>query len=418
MAWNDPQWGKKNDGPPDLDKIWRDVNAKISKMLGRKPRLPGNPGNPAKKVSIIVAIVVALWIASGVYSVGPGERGIVLVLGKYAGTALPGVGWHLPYPIASVETVNVDDIHTTTIGYRESTDNKIPKESLMLTADNAMVDLQFSVQYTIKDPEAWLFNDRSPDEAVRQASESVMNTLVGKSTLNDILYGNHDSLAAHATQRLQELVDYYGTGVSISKVALQSVQAPPDAQPVFDDTAKILQDNEKLKQTAQAYAGTVIPEAKGIAAKLQTEAEAYQQTTIATATGDAERFEKILDQYHKAPQVTRERLYLDTMQHILSNATTIVTDGSKTGGRQTFYLPLDKLMSLPNTPVGKTPSTPLPPPAPAGVAPVTDAVPVVIKPISADVPQTDTSQTEAPQTVNTREEARVDMHSRDREDRP
>ena len=412
MAWNDPQWGKKNDGPPDLDKIWRDVNAKISKMLGRKPRLPGKPDNPAKKISIAVAVIAALWIASGVYSVEPGERGIVLVLGKYAGTALPGVGWHLPYPMASVEAVNVDDTHTTSIGYRESTDNKIPKESLMLTADNAMVDLQFSVQYTIKDPEAWLFNDRSPDEAVRQASESVMNTLVGKSTLNDILYGNHDSLAARATQRLQELMDYYGTGVSISKVALQSVQAPPDVQPAFDDTAKVRQDNEKLRQAAQAYAGTVIPEARGIAAKLQTEAEAYRQTTIATATGDAERFEKILDQYHKAPQVTRERLYLDTMQHVLSNATTIVTDGSKTGG-QTFYLPLDKLMSLPNTPAGKTPSTPLPPPAPAETAPVTDAVPVVIKPVSADAPQTD-----APQIVNTREEARVDMHSRDREDRP
>lgn len=403
MAWNDPQWGKKNDGPPDLDQIWRDVNAKINKMLGRKPNPVGKPTHPAKKIAIALTVVLLAWLASGIYSIDPGERGVVLVFGKYAGTALPGIGWHLPYPMASVEPVNVDEIHTTTIGYREATDNKVPKESLMLTADHAMVDVQFAVQYTIKSPESWLFNDRSPDEAVRQVSESVMNTLVGTLSLNDILHSNHDNLIEQATQRIQEVMDYYGTGVNVSKVALQSVQPPAEVQSVFDDAAKIRQDNDKLKAEAQSYAGTVIPEAKGIAAKLQTEAEAYQQTTITNATGDAERFDKILAEYQAAPQVTRERLYLDTMQYILSNATTIVTDGNKIGG-QTLYLPLDKLLLPPEATPTKPIASFVPPTA---IAPATDATQAA-KPADGA----------APQLVNTREEARVDMRSRDRENRP
>uniref|UniRef100_E6QTG8 Protein HflK n=1 Tax=mine drainage metagenome TaxID=410659 RepID=E6QTG8_9ZZZZ len=406
MAWNDPDWGKKNNGPPDLDELWRKFNDKLNGLFGIKTPKPNRPV-PVFIIPVTLLIIVAIWLATGMYIVNAGERGVVLRFGKLIDTTQPGLNWHLPYPIESVNVVNVEQVRTVEIGYRENVQNKLLKESLMLTDDENIVDIQFSVQYTITNPEDYLFNNRSPDDAVRQVAESIMSEIVGKSKMDYVLYEGRADIADRAAKHIQTVLDLYQTGIHVSKVTLQNAQPPQEVQPAFDDAVKAGQDRERLKNEGEAYANDVIPKARGVAARLTEEAAGYKQSVIADATGDADRFKQVLAQYSKAPEVTRERMYLDTMQQVLSNTTKIMTTGDKSGG-QMLYLPLDKLIGLSNSA------------APAnGVASTTSTATPAATAAGVPVPAAPAGITHIGDTkVNTRDAAQDAMRSRDREDRP
>lgn len=345
---NEPQWGKGgNDGPPDLDELWRRFNQRLSGMFGGKGGKGGSgnasSGGSGLGIGLIVGVVFLLWVASGFYIVDAGERGVVTRFGRFVETTQPGPRWHIPYPIEAVKVVNIDQVRTVEVGYRGTVKNKVPDESLMLTDDENIIDLQFAVQYTLKDPEDYVFNNRSPDDAVMQVAETAIREIVGKNKMDYVLYEGRADIAAQATHLMQRILDRYKTGISISKVTMQNAQPPEQVQAAFDDAVKAGQDRERLKNEGQAYANDVVPRAKGMAARLLQEADGYRQRVIDTAEGDASRFSQILAEYNKAPAVTRERMYLDTMQQILSSTTKVMVD-QKSGGSNLLYLPLDKLM--------------------------------------------------------------------------
>ena len=352
MAWNDPQWGNdgKRDGPPDLDELWRNFNKRVNGLFGRKGTGGGSSSGGGRDFQIpggaglLVALALLLWVASGLYIVDAGERGVVLRFGKYVETTEPGPRWHLPYPVETVEVVNVEQVRTVEVGFHNNVKAKVLSEALMLTDDENIIDLQFSLQYTLKDPEDYLFSNRHPDEAVKQVAETAMREIVGKSKMDYVLYEGRADIAARATKLMQELLDRYKTGINISKVNMQQAQPPEQVQAAFDDAVKAGQDRERLKNEGQAYANDVIPKARGIAARLLEEASGHKARVVAQAEGDASRFKQILAEYTKAPQVTRERLYQDAMQQVLSSTTKVLVD-DKQGGNL-IYLPLDKLMQM------------------------------------------------------------------------
>jgi membrane protease subunit HflK len=347
MAWNDPDWGKKNSGgPPDLDELWRKFNQKLNAMFGGK--LPSSGGNAPMGpktfggMGLIAAIALLVWIGSGFYIVNAGERGVVLRFGKFLETTQSGPRWHLPYPFESVEVVNVEQVRTVEVGYRNNVKSKVLKESLMLTDDENIIDIQFAVQYILKSPEEFLFNNRHPEDAVLNAAETAIRQIVGKNKMNFVLYEGRAEVAAQATKLMQDILDRYKTGISISKVTMQNAQPPEQVQAAFDDAVKAGQDRERQKNEGQAYANDVVPKARGAASRLLEESNGYKQRVIASAEGDASRFKQIVAEYNKAPVVTRDRLYLDAMQQILSSTSKVLVD--QKGGNNLLYLPLDKLI--------------------------------------------------------------------------
>ena len=349
MGLNDPQWGNKNSGgPPDLDELLRNINKKIAGIFGGKGG-SGNPGggsgasqNFGAGVGLIAVIVALIWLASGFYIVDASSRGVVLRFGKYVDTTQPGPRWHMPFPVESVEVVSISQVKTVEIGYRENVKNKILKESLMLTADENIIDIQFAVQYFLKDPTEYLFNNRKPDEHVRQAAETAIREIVGKNNMDNVLYQDRGPIEAAMTKLIQSILDRYKTGILVSKVTLQNAQPPEQVQAAFDDAVKAGQDRERQKNEGQAYANDVVPRAKGAAARLKEESEGYRQRVIANAEGDASRFKQVLVEYEKAPTVTRERMYIDMMQQVLTSSSKIMVD--QKAGNNLLYLPLDKLM--------------------------------------------------------------------------
>ncbi len=356
MALNDPQWGKKNnDGPPDLDEIWRKFSEKLKGLFGMKSGGGSSGGNspntPSMKqlgggAGLIAFIVLGVWLASGFYIVQEGRRGVELTFGKYRGvTTAPGPRWHWPYPIESVEVVDVSQNRTVTIGYR-GLKQKQPQESLMLTDDENIVDVQFSVQFTVKNPEDFLFKNKTlPDDSVRQAAETAIRQVVGKSKMDFVFQTGRDELASSTRALMQQILDRYESGIKIDRVNMQSIQPPEQVQAAFDDAVKAGQDLERQKNEGQAYANDVIPRARGNASRLIEEANGYKQRVVANAEGEASRFSQILAEYEKAPAVTRERIYLDSMQQMLSNTSKVMID-QKSGGSNLLYLPLDKLMQI------------------------------------------------------------------------
>ena len=389
MAWNDPQWGKDDKdpwknrggdgGPPDLDELWRRFNQRLNGLFGQGGGRGGSgPGRGSPfggglqipgGIGLILGLIVVVWLGSGFYIVNEGERGVVLRFGKYVETTMPGPRWHLPYPFETAETVNIEQVRTVEVGYRNNVKSKMLSEALMLTDDENIIDLQFSVQYTIKDPEDYLFMNRAPDEAVMQASETAMREIVGKSKMDFVLYEGRAEIAARATQLMQDILDRYRTGINISKVNMQNAQPPEQVQASFDDAVKAGQDRERLKNEGEAYANDVIPKARGVASRLIEEADGYKERVIANAQGEAARFNQVLVEYAKAPQVTRERLYQDAMQQVLTSTTKVLVDDK--GGNNLLYLPLDKLMQM------STPGAAFDPMAakPADVAPAPAAQP-------------------------------------------
>jgi membrane protease subunit HflK len=354
MGLNDPQWGRKkgNSGPPDLDQLWRNFNKKLNNLFKRKaggnrPNGTDGPGSGAPKrygssIGLLAGLLLLLWISSGFYIVNEGQRGIVLRFGKYVETTQAGLRWHLPYPVEVVEAVNVSQVRIVEIGYRNNVRSKVLKESLMLTDDENIIDIQFAVQYILKNPEEFLFNNREPENAVLQAAETAIREIIGKSKMDFVLYEGREQVAAKATQLMQDILDRYKIGIAISKVTMQNAQPPEQVQAAFDDAVKAGQDRERQKNEGQAYANDVIPKAKGNAARLLEEAEGYKQRVIASSEGDASRFKQVLVEYNKAPGVIRDRLYLDMMQQVFSNTSKIIVD--QKSGSNLLYLPLDKLI--------------------------------------------------------------------------
>ncbi len=396
MAWNDPQWGKNNNaGPPDLDELWRRLNQRLSGLFGGKGGGGGDegsgPGLPKNLVGLVLALTFLVWVASGFYIVDAGSKGIVLRFGKYTETTEPGARWHLPWPIESHEIVNVSSVRTLEVGYSGSARNKKLSESLMLTDEQNIVDLQFAVQYILKDAKDYLFNNQFDDdtEIVKQVAESAMRDVVGKSRMDFVLYEGRAEVAARAKKLMQQILDRYKTGISISQVTLQNVQPPEQVQASFDDAVKANQDRERLKNEAQAYANDVVPRATGVASRLQQESEGYRQAVIANSEGEASRFSQIEAQYKKAPVVTRERIYLDNMQQVLTNTSKVMVD--QKSGSNLLYLPLNKLQEMASQPS---------PQAPEAIAP----------------PATVTPPTSESDTAPSR--SRDAFRSRDREDRP
>ncbi len=351
MALNDPQWGKRgNQGPPDLDELWRGLQQKLQNLFGGRGGdgqggEAGSGGPPFKGgIWLVGGLLLLVWLASGFYIVDASQRGVVLRFGKFVETTMPGPRWHLPYPIESVEIVNFSQVRTVEIGYRNDARSKVLRESLMLTDDENIVDMQFAVQYVLKSPEDYLFNVRSPDEAVRQVAETAFREVVGKSRMDFVLYEGRDQLAADAGRLMQEILDRWGTGVSISKVNLQNAQPPEQVQDAFDDAVKAGQDRERLINEGRAYANDVIPRARGTAARMMEEAEGHRQRVVATAEGDASRFTQILTEYQRAPAVTRDRMYVETLQHVLASTSKVVID--KQGSGNLLMLPLDKIIQM------------------------------------------------------------------------
>ena len=362
MALNDPNWGKRgNEGPPDLDELWRRLNQRLNSMFGGKGGGGAAPQAPSGRqmgggLGLLLIVVLLVWLASGFYIVDAPQRGVVLRFGKYVESTQPGPRWHLPWPIESAEVVNVSGNRSIEIGYRNNVKSKVLKESLMITDDENIIDIQFAVQYVLKDPEDYLFNNRDPDATVMQAAESAIREVVGKSKMDFLLYEGKEQATTSVRKLMQDIIDRYKTGITISRVTMQDSQAPEQVQAAFDDAVKAGQDRERQKNEAQAYANDIIPKARGSASRLMQEAEGYKQSVIANGEGEASRFRQIVTEYNKAPSVTRDRLYLDTMQQILSNSSKIVVD-QKSGGNL-LYLPLDKLMQNAVTDPAAKPVTP------------------------------------------------------------
>ncbi|HLP82190.1 MAG TPA: FtsH protease activity modulator HflK, partial [Nitrosomonas sp.] len=364
MGLNDPQWGKNkgDSGPPDLDDVLRNVNKKINNIFGQRKSGGGDDGSRENtprshgggSIVIILGLLLAVWLASGFYIVDEGHRGVVIRFGQYTETSPAGLRWHFPYPIEKVEIVNVSQVRTVEIGYRNNVRSKVLRESLMLTDDENIIDIQFAVQYILNNPENFLFKNRNPDDAVLQAAETAIRQVIGKSKMDYVLYEGREQVAANATQLMQKILDRYEIGILISKVTMQNAQPPEQVQAAFDDAVKAGQDRERQKNEGQAYANDVIPRAVGNAARLIQESEGYKQRVIVSAEGDAERFEQILAEYSKAPVVTRERLYIDMMQQVLSNTSKIMVD--QKNGNNLLYLPLDKLIQM----TGASPAAPSP----------------------------------------------------------
>ena len=378
MSLNDPNWGRGgsrgpqgpgggNQGPPDLDELWRNFNRRLQKLFGRRKRdgdePPSGGGGPSPwqfggGAGVLVALVLAVWLASGFYIVVEGQRGVVLTFGRFSQETSPGLRWRLPWPIQSAEIVNLAQVRTLEVGYRNNVRTKVLKESLMLTDDENIVDLQFAVQYLVKDAKDFVFNVRRPDDSAMQIAETAMREVIGKNRMDAILYETQVDIANKSRDLMQEIHDRYATGITVSTVTIQNAQPPEQVQAAFDDAVKAGQDRERQKNEGQAYANDVIPRARGTASRLLQEGEGYKQRVIATAEGDASRFRQVLTEYAKAPAVTRERIYIETMQQVLTATSKIMMDYRGSGNL--LYLPLEKLMQGSAAPGGDAATAPRP----------------------------------------------------------
>jgi membrane protease subunit HflK len=350
--------GGRNDGPPDLDELWRDFNRKLGGLFGGKGGGPrgsgpsddgGGPGNfqPDMKsagigAGLIAGVVALIWLGSGFFIVQEGQQAVVTSFGKYSHTADAGFQWRMPYPFQAHETVSVTQLRSREVGRNAVVQATGLRDSSMLTQDENIIDIRFTVQYRLKDARAFIFENRDPEEAVTLAAESAVREIVGRTNIDAVLYEQRDAIAAELVKSIQAQLDRLKAGIVVANVNMQSVQPPEQVQAAFEDTLKAGQDGDRLKKEGLAYASDVIPKAQGTAARLREEAEGYKSSIVAQAEGDAQRFSRVLTEYQKAPGVTRDRLYIDTMQQVYSNVSKVLVDSRSNSNL--LYLPLDKLM--------------------------------------------------------------------------
>ena len=344
-----------NDGPPDLDELVKDLKSKVNNVFKLKPKNTSNgngsqpPSNNSGDSGIIkplpiIIVIFLVWLATGFYIVDQGSRGIVLTFGKNTGITQPGPRWHIPYPIETVEIVNQEQVRTIEVGYRSLGEGATQqlKESLMLTGDENIIDLQFAVQYNLKSVEDFLFNNRSVESSVRGAAETAIREVVGKSDMDFVLYEGREEIAIKTKSLMQSILDLYQTGINITSVTMQNAQPPQQVQAAFDDAVKAKQDLERQKNEGQAYANDIVPKARGTASRLTAEANGYKISIENEALGNASRFDQILAEYIRAPEVTKKRLFLETQEQIMSTVSKIIID--QKGSNSLIYLPLDKII--------------------------------------------------------------------------
>lgn len=349
MAWNEPGGGNKDpwsgkgpdQGPPDLEEVVRKLQKRFGGLFGSKGRGPGGPGGGggspgagrginSSAIILGAAILFVIWLASGIYIVGPAERGVVLRFGAYTKITDPGPHWRIPYPIDRVERVNVDEISSFT------------HKAAMLTKDENIVDVELTVQSRIQDAADFLFQDQAPKKTLIDATGTVVRKTIGGSQLDFILTEGRSAVATTIRKRVQDLINQYKTGLEITSVNMQPAKPPEQVKEAFDDAIKAREDKERLENKAEAYANEILPQARGEAARVLADAKAYRDKVVASAEGETARFLAILNEYEKAPQVTRERLYLETMEQVLGESNKVLLDVEE--GNSLMYLPLDRLI--------------------------------------------------------------------------
>ena len=343
----------RNDGPPDLDELWRDFNRRLGGLFGNKGggRREDPDGGPSFQpdmksagigMGLIVLVIVLVWAGSGFFIVQEGQQAVVSTFGKFSYTSDAGFQWRFPYPFQAHETVPVTQLRFKEIGRNNVVQATGLRDSSMLTQDENIVDIRFTVQYRLKEARAYLFENRDPDSAVEQAAESAVREIVGRSKVDSVLYEQREALSQDLVKSVQAQLDRLNAGILIINVNVQNVQVPEQVQASFNDAVKAGADRDRLKNEGQAYSSDILPKARGTAARLREEAEGYRQRVIAQSDGDAQRFRSVLAEYQRAPAVTRDRLYLETMQQVYSNVSKVMVDSRN--GSNLLYLPLDKLM--------------------------------------------------------------------------
>jgi len=348
MAWNEPggnknkdPWGNRgNDGPPDLDEVFKKFMDKLNGVLGGSGG--GNRGSSSDNSSagIIALLVIAaiIWLATGTYKIGEAERGVVLRFGAHAYTVESGLHWHFPRPIEKVLKVDVSNIQEFSL------------ESTMLTQDQNIIDIDITVQYQVGDAEDYFFNMRNPIKTLAEATESALRQHVGRSTMDYVFGDGREDIALSTQLTIQKILDGYKSGLEIRQVNLQEAKPPEPVKASFDDVTQAVEDEVKLKNQAEAYRNEILPTARGQAAKMLEQAKAYKQEVVARAEGDAQRFNSLYKEYRKAPAVTRDRIYIETVEEVLSQSSKIMVDVE--GGNNMIYLPLDKMLQ--NTDVSRS----------------------------------------------------------------
>ena len=381
----------KGDGPPDLDELWRDFNRKLSGLFGGKgggaPRGNGGDNNNNNSggggpnfqpdmrsagigAGLVAGVVALVWLGSGFFIVQEGQQAVVTSFGKYSHTADAGFQWRMPYPFQANEIVNVTQLRSTEVGRNAVIAATGLRDSSMLTQDENIVDIRFTVQYRLKDARAFMFENRDPEAAVTLAAESAVREIVGKSKIDSVLYEQRDAIASDLVKSVQGQLDRLKAGIVIVNVNVQSVQPPEQVQAAFEDTLKAGQDGDRLKKEGLAYASDVIPKAQGTSARLREQAEGYKSRVVAQAEGDAERFSSVLTEYEKAPAVTRDRMYVDAMQEVYGNVSKVMVDTRNNSSL--LYLPIDKLLQQATSSAASAPTPTAaettPAPAPTGDA--------------------------------------------------
>lgn len=345
MAWNEPggnnspgkrnPWGQRpGQGPPDLDEALRNLRKKLADLFGGGGRGGDGPRrtggfNGGFAISVVLAILLLLWFATGIYQVDAAERAVITRFGAFVRITPPGVGMHLPWPIEAKQLVNISSI------------DSFSDQTRMLTGDENLVDINLAVQFRRSDPVAYVFNVVEPDATLREVSESAIREVVGRSTLDAVLESGRQAIAANTKELIQKTLDSYKAGIEVTSVNLQDVKVPEQVAPSQQDAIKAREDRDRLSLEAQAYANDILPKAKGTGGRILQDAEAYKAQKVAQATGESERFLKLLPEYQRAPQITRERLYLETLEDIYASSKKVLIDTKGTGNM--IYLPLDKL---------------------------------------------------------------------------
>jgi membrane protease subunit HflK len=351
MAWNDENnknpWGGNNQTPPELEEVIKDFKNKFNSRFGGGSSGNGGVSKAAKgSLKYFVILAVLLWLLSGIYIVDPAEKGVVLRFGAYQNTTSQGPHWRIPYPFESVYKVNVEQIRATEIGFRNiqnsSYSGAVSSESLMLTKDENMVDVKLAVQYKIADAQAYLFNVFNPELTLSHVVQSVIRQVVGDNTMDHVLTTGREQVAQEVKTASQGLLNEYNTGLIITAVTMQDAQPPIQVKASFDDVVKAREDEQRYINEAKAYANDIVPKARGASQRLIAEAEAYKSQVVSKSEGEAYRFNQILEEYLKAPVVTKERLYRETLEEVLGSTSKVIVDSNS---NSLMYLPIDQLIN-------------------------------------------------------------------------
>ena len=351
MAWNDKDnqnpWGGNKQTPPELEEVIKDFKNKFNTRFGGGSSGKGGLSKTARgSFKYFIILAVLLWLLSGIYIIDPAERGVVLRFGAFQSSTSQGPHWHIPYPIETVYKVNVERIRAAEIGFRNiqnsSYSGAVSSESLMLTKDENMVDVKLAVQYKIADAQAYLFNVFNPELTLSHVVQSVIRQVVGDNTMDHVLTTGREQVAQEVKSHSQNLLNEYKTGLLITAVTMQDAQPPVQVKAAFDDVVKAREDEQRYINEAKAYANDIVPKARGASQRIMAEAEAYKSQIVSKSEGEAYRFTKILTEYLKAPVVTKERLYRETLEEVLGSTSKVIVDSNS---NSLMYLPIDQLIN-------------------------------------------------------------------------